>query len=161
MSDSSGHFLHRPKAPLPDAADFDPWGGNLDARHAWKDFGELSLAQAYKLFLENPCSFQEDFMFMGPEAFAYYFPVIDRYLREVHGDDPDGDCHAGILGMATAMQLEEANTPALRSVAVEAAALASHVTGNPARYTPDERMQERLLREWRKVAEVAAKLSGP
>jgi hypothetical protein len=161
VSDSSGHFLHRPKAPLPDAADFDPWAGDLDARHAWRNFGELSLAQAHKLFLENPCAHQEDFMFMGPKAFAYYFPVIDRYLREVHGEDPDDDCSVGILGRAIAMQLAEATSPALRSVAVEAAALASHVMGDPARYTPDERMQERLVREWRRVAGVAAKRSGP
>ena len=161
MRDSSGHFLRRPQAPLPDAADFDPWGRNLDARSAWKNFGGLSLSQAHEFFLENPLNYQEDFMFMGPKAFAYYFPVIDRYLREVQGDEPDDDCCAEILGSAISGQLKEAADPAIRLIASEAADLAAHVIGNPSRYTPDEGIQERILREWRKVAEVASALSHP
>jgi hypothetical protein len=161
VSDSHERFLHRPHAPRPDAADFDPWGGDLDARHAWKKFGGLSLAQAHELFLENPCFYQEDFMFMGPKAFAYYFPVIDRYLREVHGEESDDDCCAGILGTAVAKQLEEASDLAIRMIAHEAADLASHVIGNPGRYTPDWRMQERVVREWRNVARVASEIPRP
>jgi hypothetical protein len=57
--------------------------------------------------------------------------------------------------------LKEAAEPAIRLIANEAADLAAHVMGNSARYTPDEGIQERILREWRKVAEVAAGLSRP
>ena len=97
-------------------------------------------------------------MFMGPRAFSYYFPVIDRYLRDVHGEDPDGDCYAGILGTAIASQLAEPAQPTIRSIAGEVADLASHVIGNPDRYTPDDRMQQRTHRVWFKVAELAASL---
>ena len=90
-----------------------------------------------------------------------YFPVIDRYLREVHGEESDDDCCAGILGNAVAKQLEEAPDLAIRAIAGEAADLASHVIRNPGRYTPDRRMQERLLREWRKVARIASEIPRP
>ena len=98
-------------------------------------------------------------MFMGPKAFAYYFPVIDRYLRDVHGEESDGDCHAGILGSAIAGQLAAPAPPSLRSIASEVAELASHVLENLARYTPDKRMQQWTFRKWSKVAELAAGLS--
>ena len=32
--------------------------------------------------MSAPESYQEDFMFMGGRAFAFYYPVIDRFLRE-------------------------------------------------------------------------------
>jgi hypothetical protein len=160
VSDSSVLFLHRPPAPLPKAGDFDPWEGSLDAGHAWKNFGGLSLAQAHQRFLENPLARQEDFMFMGPKAFAYYFPVIDRYLREVLGKEPDDDCSAAILGSATAARLSDTAHPAIQSIAREVAELAAHVIGNLTRYAPDERLQKRILREWRKVEEAAAELPG-
>jgi hypothetical protein len=149
-------FSNRPIRPLPSVEDFDPWGGDLDARHAWKSFGGLSLAQAHELF-----HYQEDFMFMGPKTFAYYFPVIDRYLREVHGEDSGDDCCAWILGNAIAKQLEEAPDLAIQAIAEEAVDLASHVIGNPGRYTPDGQMQERVLREWSNVARVAAEILRP
>ncbi|MEM7010678.1 MAG: hypothetical protein AAF585_04260 [Verrucomicrobiota bacterium] len=79
MTKEEGHFhLNRPPAPLPTENDFDPFGGDLDAQCAWKHFGELSLNQAYDIFVSAPNIYQEDFMFMGAVAFDYYFPVIDR-----------------------------------------------------------------------------------
>lgn len=72
-------FLHRPPTPLPSQSDFDPVGCDLDAQSAWQTFGGLGLAEAYAKFLQVPESYQEDFMFMGSRAFAYYFPVVDRY----------------------------------------------------------------------------------
>jgi hypothetical protein len=69
---------------VPTEADFDPVGGCLDAQCAWGNFGGLSLDAAYRRFCEHPDLYQEDFMFMGGAAFAYYFPVIERYIRESH-----------------------------------------------------------------------------
>ena len=81
--DQEQFFLRRRIAPPLCESDFDPVGGDLDAQYAWKNFGELTLKQAYDLFLTNPIHYQEDFMFMGGTAFDYYFPVIDRYIRQV------------------------------------------------------------------------------
>lgn len=68
---------------LPTEKDFDPFEGNLDAQWAWKHFGGLSLEEAFNKFQENPLCYEEDFLFMGHKAFVFYFPVLDRYLREM------------------------------------------------------------------------------
>lgn len=162
MSEPHGFQLHRPKAPLPGATDFDPWSGNLDALHAWKNFGGLGLDPAYRLFLENPLHYQEDFMFMGPVAFDYYFPVVDRYLREfrriVDDDDYDGDgdgC-AWILGAAMVSQLETvAPRPLAAGTAVEIASLAAFVIREIDRFAGEPRGQRRIMDEWSKASVLA------
>ena len=81
-SSKSAHL----QAKLPSEGDFDPYHGCLDAQCAWRNFGGLDLDSAYRKFCENPSYYQEDFMFMGPAAFTFYFPVVDRYLREIRSD---------------------------------------------------------------------------
>ena len=67
---------------LPNQKDFYQSELNLDGHRAWKNFGGLTVDQAYEKFCENPGYYQEDFMFMGGPAFTFYFPIIDRYIRE-------------------------------------------------------------------------------
>jgi hypothetical protein len=57
---------------LPTETDFDPYQGDLDAQCAWKNFGGLTLGEAFVKFEESPETYQEDFMFMGGKAFARY-----------------------------------------------------------------------------------------
>ena len=64
------------------------------------------MAEAYAKFCSNPIAYQEDFMFMGTGAFVYYFPVIDRYIREIEGPTNRFDCEAWILGHAMKHQFE-------------------------------------------------------
>ncbi|MBL4884023.1 MAG: hypothetical protein JKY95_05750 [Planctomycetaceae bacterium] len=85
-NDQSAFRLSRPASPLPVEKDF---GGCLDGQCAWRNFGGLSISQAYELFLTNPVYYEEAFMFMDTRAFEYYLPVIDRYLREVSSDEAD------------------------------------------------------------------------
>lgn len=67
---------------LPSELDFDPHAGDLDAQCAWRNFGGLTLDDACEKFDEAPEVYQEDFMFMGGRAFAFYYPVIDQFLRK-------------------------------------------------------------------------------
>lgn len=48
----------------------------------------MSVDEAYKKFIGHPLSYQEDFTLMGGQAFAFYFPVIDQYLRELRAAVP-------------------------------------------------------------------------
>jgi hypothetical protein len=157
MSESHGFHLHRAKAPLPGATDFDPWSGNLDARHAWKNFGGLGLDQAHRLFLENPHCYQEDFMFMGPVAFDYYFPVVDRYLREFRrADDAGDDGCAWILGAAMESQIETMNPrPLAAGTVMEISALANFVLSEIDRYAGEPRGHRRISAIWRKARRLA------
>jgi len=154
---SSASHLHRPKCPLPGPSDFDPWGGDLDALHAWKNFGDLSLDQAHRLFLENPAYYQEDFMFMGPAAFDHYFPVIDRYLREFRrADDDDDDGCAWILGAAMVSQLEISKPrPTATGTALEIADLAAFMIAEVGRFAVDPQGQRRIRGVWRDASDLA------
>jgi len=68
-----------------------PRGPTLDEDMAWNNFGGLTTEEAFKRFVGNPEFYQEDFMFMGGSAFAFYFPVIDRYIREVESKNEFAD----------------------------------------------------------------------
>jgi hypothetical protein len=84
------------KVALPTERDFDPFG-DLDARHAWRNFGGLSVSEALRKFRENPIHYQEDFLFMGGRAFVFYFPVLDAFLREFRLSEQEDDSQAAII----------------------------------------------------------------
>lgn len=148
---SSAFHLNRPAGPVPTKAQFDPHDGDSDAQWAWKNFGGLSLAQAYDLFLTNPLCRQEDFMFMGTEAFDFYFPVIDRYLREVTGDEEGNDCEAWILGQGIISQLSCKQARLSDSLVMEIERLVEFVRANLERYSPSIIDQQRIERAWIEV----------
>src|SRR5437016_1967456 len=91
---------------LPTERDFDPWNGDLDSQSAWRDFGGLTLDEAHAKFRENPLYYQEDFMFMGGKAFAFYFPVVEQHLRDVSTTDCEDDREAWILAHCIRMQFD-------------------------------------------------------
>ncbi|WP_146443930.1 hypothetical protein [Botrimarina colliarenosi] len=68
--------------PLPTEADFLLNDGGPVPQEAWKNFGGLSLEQAYEKFCDRAYLYSQDFEFMGERAFAYYYEVLDRYVRE-------------------------------------------------------------------------------
>lgn len=151
------HFrLHRPSTPLPGESDFDPFGGDLDARCAWKNFGGLSLKQAYERFISAPEIYQEDFMFMGPVAFDYYFPIIDCYVREVSGSEDGDDCEVSILGSGVAAQFDWKAGRASDQLIREIADLSSYVLTHIDQYSPVAKDQRRIIREWKKVEAMLA-----
>lgn len=160
MAESTGFHLERPKAPLPGFTDFVPLDGDLDALHAWKNFGGLSLDQAHQLFMENPDCYWEDFMFMGPAALDYYLPVIDRYLRDYRSaveDDDDDDGCAWILGAAMVSHLENSKVrPIATGTAMEIAELAAFMIREIDRFAVTPPGQTRILEPWRKAGLLAA-----
>lgn len=145
--------------PLPGQADFDPWG-NLDAQWAWRNFGGLTLDQAHAKFRENPLYYQEDFMFMGPRAFAYYFPVVDNHLRSVPETDNQHDHQAWILAKCLHNQFDPANLGQVRHLARAVLDLARYVKDEIHRFGeyPDE--QERVAQAWAELVEQIQAVSG-
>jgi len=150
--------LPRPTAPLPDPHDFgatDQWA--LDARSAWDHFGKLTVPQAYEVFARNPLYYQEDFAFMGPAAFAYYFPVLDRHLREARPSDEYNDCEAWIIGCGLEDQLRSGHRFG-DSFLKEAADLAAYMSGFVERFGLED--CENVTKVWEKVAAAAEKCRG-
>ena len=151
MIDPNSFRLVRPKSPLPSEHDFDPWGGDLDAQCALKNFGGMSLQLAYELFLSSPEFYQADFMYMGWEAFAYYFPVVDRYLRSVTSEDEWDDCEAAILGSAVKSQLDREGVTFTPHFLNEIEELSSFVQSSVVRYSKSESEQARIRKSWEKI----------
>jgi hypothetical protein len=134
-------------SPLPTERDFTPFN-DLDAQWAWKQFGGLSRTKAYERFLENPLCRQEDFMFMGGAAFAYYYPVIERYLYEAaeQSGEPD-DREAWILAKGIQIQFS-GELLHLRHLAPRILALAKFVRSNLPLYESESDGQQRIDAAW-------------
>lgn len=110
------------------------------------------MEEAYSRFIEVPESYQEHFMWMGSAAFAYYFPVIDQYLREGNWDDPLDYCCAWILGRGVSSQFHWKDGRKPPPHVVQAIAdLSAFVQANIGRFSADTDEQERIKGSWREV----------
>ena len=147
--DSSPFRLHR-STHLPTEADFDPFGGGLDAQCAWGYFGGNSIRNAFKLFRSKPYIHCEDFMFMGPKAFDYYFPVLDRYVCESLGVEDEED-DVAYVGAAIETQMDIGGAKLPSTLIEEIAQLSRDVGLHYRRYLPPSKSHRRILRAWEAV----------
>ncbi len=137
--------------PLPTERDFDPYGGDLDAQVAWRNFGGLTLEQARQRFEENPLYYQEDFMFMGPRAFVYYFSVIEGYLLATIQCDEYDDRQAWILAHVLCQQLTNDATSSVVTLAARIRSLAGFVRSNLQLFAPTPAERARIDAAWADV----------
>jgi len=149
---NSSYAWPRSPSPLPREKDFDPYNGDLDCQHALEVFGGMTLDQAYLEFCDRPEIYQEDFMFMGPKAFIYYFPVVDRYLREVTSKDVNEDCEAEILGKAIKGQLDHGVVVQSTTVLLEIRGLTDFVLAEVARYSASKKIRKEIHTTWTQLA---------
>jgi hypothetical protein len=140
---------------LPTKNDFNPWGPHaLDAERAWGNFGGLTLPDANAKFRKRPEIYQEDFMFMGGKAFAFYFPVIESYLREVPDETNEGDDHeAWILAKCIEQQFDGESVQHVLHLADRVMTLSHFVRENVRRFGYDEADRSRIRDAWRELEE--------
>lgn len=136
---------------LPSLADFVPHKGNLDEQCAWKNFGGLTLEEAYAKFCQMPEVYQEDFMFMGARAFHYYFPVVDEYLRSRTACDERDDCEADILGSCVAAQFDWEGAQLSDALRDRIKELCGFVLRNLSRFAWSVEDQGRIKKSWLEV----------
>ena len=101
-------------------------------------------------------------MFMASRAFEYYFPVVDRFLREA-GPDEDGN-QAAILGTGVALQFEWKDSALSKAVVSEIEDLSVFVQSDLSRFSVETEEHQRITEEWSKVDVMIAKYkarSGP
>ncbi|HEV7280034.1 MAG TPA: hypothetical protein VGN57_07450 [Pirellulaceae bacterium] len=135
---------------LPTESDFVtyPETPDLDQVYAWRNFGGLTLDEAKTRFAENSLHYQEDFMYMGTNAFAFYFPVIDWWLRSVpERNEPFDDSEAWILAEGIQIQFRDDALDRLRPLIPAVMDLASYVTSHLSRFGDDED-QRRVQDAW-------------
>ena len=95
-------------------------------------------------------------MFMGGQAFDYYFPVVDAYMREVTGSDDGDDCVVAVLGSGVAAQFNWNGAHPSPSLITEIEDLSEYVLAHTDQYSPSGKDQRRIRREWDRVNEVIA-----
>lgn len=135
-------------------------GGNWDSQRAWANFGGLTLEQAhvkfrenplnYK-FRENPLNYQEDFMFMGGRAFAYYFPVIEDHLSSVSDAESEDDRQAWILAHCVRIQFDADDLTEILHLRPRVIELANFVRNNAVRFGVDDGERQRVADAWTKL----------
>lgn len=154
----TGQPFREVNGPLPGEREFDPQEGDLDAQVAWENFGGLNLQEAYRKFEQRPDVYQEDFMFMGGKAFAYYFPVLERYLMVTpvwREDEETQWCQ--ILGLGSAIQVQFTGDclPEVKQLVPRVLPLIAHVkesievyvaSGHP--YYSDPEIYGHVVEEW-------------
>lgn len=67
--------------PIPTKEQLNPFPEDLDGRVVVQNLLGKNLDEAVALLEENSARFQEDYTWMGAEAFVYYSPALVRYLR--------------------------------------------------------------------------------
>jgi hypothetical protein len=148
---------------LPVLIDFDPSGeGNLDAESAWRNFGGLSLEEAHSKFREFPRSYQEDFMFMGGRAFAFYYPVIEDYLRELPSQGDEHNDHLEwILAKCIDYQFKNDTDCHVLHLSQRVVDLSCVILDNINLFGYDELDRERIAEAWQELKAYIQSLAEP
>jgi hypothetical protein len=135
---------------LPTERDFDPHDGDLDAEYAWKMFGGMSVDEALAKFEEHPLNRSEDFLFMGPVAFAFYFPVLHRFVRDAFDLETHGERIVSHLAFVIRHQFQ-GDSPELRTLRPDVLALAEHVLENVERFADSPKEWHRTRINWQRM----------
>ena len=135
----------------PFKGEFDPYDGCLDALAAWEHFGGLSRDSAYTKFCENPEYYQEDFMFMGGVAFAYYYPVIERYILESSIEKNRGEGVEAMWILAHCIKAQVDAKQVHHHLRKRLQDLVAHVRSHLVRYSADSDERGRIEAAWRQL----------
>ena len=140
---------------IPEITDFtkqEPPEQDLDAYQAWTSFKGLDRDAAFEKFCSHPEFFAEDFFWMGSGAFCYYFPVLDRYMREVEVVQNGFDGEAESIGRSLGHQFQ-LDSSALSSVRVQAEALCDFVIDGLSRLPEGSTFQpvNEILDTWKEA----------
>lgn len=150
---------------IPTESDFTWDGGPIrgfdpDVREAWKNFGGLSLEEAHAKFREKPRYYGEDFGWMGARAFAYYFPVIEDYLRSEPECEHDTLDEADWFAYCIQSRFED-SLPDVRHLKERVLSLCRLVLDCPSRFGWDGPNQRRVLNSWSRLEEFVRTVTMP
>lgn len=140
----------------PTIADFDPWKGSLDAIAAWEEFGGLDVDDAFNKFCTCPEQYAGDFMWMGPKAFVFYLPVLEKHIQRAKERESIRDEPASVeeIGQSILFQLQSNATQIITCIDDQLARLCEMVLQNPRLYCDDPDStddQERLYTTWNAI----------
>jgi hypothetical protein len=112
----------------------------------------MPLEQAYDVFMEHPEIHIENFMHMGAKSFAYYFPVIDRYLREVRSNWKHDDCNTDSLASMIEVRIDDMTLTRSEELLREIRSLTDFVQAHSSRFSGSKIIRKRIRDKWAKIA---------
>jgi hypothetical protein len=136
---------------LPTQLDLRAGDDALDEMHAWRNFGGLTLDEARAKFREDPDIYQEDFMWMGGRAFAFYFPVIEEHLLNAPEVNEGDDHEAWILACGIRSQLDSYPRD-VKHLAPRVLELAEFIAKNLSRFGSGYGERTGVARTWNELA---------
>ena len=100
-------------------------------------------------------------MFMGVCAFAYYYPVIDRFLRKSVelSDDDRGDRHSWILPQCNKNQFERRNHAAIDHLRSPVLDLCDFMLNNMQYFASDWEDPSEIEKQWQSLRESVLRLT--
>ena len=119
---------------------------SLDERVAVEHFLGKSAEQAEKLFGENGLLYQEDLMWMGPMAFAFYLQAAANY---VCGSQSEGDL--SFVDSVIRVIDFRSDEPQIRLAFEPMGRIVAHVVDNFDRFTIDPEVGQQVLARYRGV----------
>ncbi|MEM7560221.1 MAG: hypothetical protein AAF394_13970 [Planctomycetota bacterium] len=101
-------------------------------------------------FREHPDYYREQFMAMGGKAFAYYFPVIDSYIRETEllREGVRDDRETSIIPRELKRQFSGWNEPYVRHLRKDVQQLSEFVRSNLVLFTDSQGEQKEIDEQW-------------
>ena len=87
-------------------------------------------------------------MFMGTNAFLFYFRVLDHYLRTAPDDENDDDYESWIISQCIRAQFQPETLDRLRQLIPAIVDLAGFIHDNVNRFGCDESEQRRVANSW-------------
>ena len=124
---------------------------DLEVKHAWKTFGSKTAEEAYELFIQNPFGYVEDFRWIAPNAFTFYFPIVVRYVTSDRSKG-DSDTVSSVAGILES-QLEE-DSRGLSPVFREITKLCRHIISHYADYDLDYDIYGDVKTRYERIAKI-------
>ena len=101
-------------------------------------------------------------MFMGGRAFAYYFAVIEKYLRSAPEINCDGDDReVWIFAKCIESQFDGDQLPHVEHLRERAIALSDFVRGNLQRFGDDDAERQKIRDAWSELVGFLERIAPP
>jgi len=118
-----------------------------------ENFGRKTTEEAYRIFIQNPFGYVEDFRWIAPAAFTYYFPIVARHLTspDAKSDSDTVSSLAGILESLLGLHNRE-----LASVFEVIAKLCSHIINHYSEYDLDYNIHGDVKSRYEHIAKIVS-----
>ena len=107
-----------------------------------------SAVKAKDRFAENALYYQEDFMFMGTNAFLFYYPVLEDYLRNAPDEENDDHYESWVISQCIRTQFDADTNGRLRALIPAIKDLSKFIRENIRRFGCNDAERTQVSAAW-------------